>query len=360
MNDKKTAGGRATKVGPAGGRGPFLPRGGPAWHYLALELTVLVLAVGTFAFGSEFQLELGATVIAYSLLALSMDFTWGCAGVMSLGQAFFFGVGAYVGGLLATRGDVSSALVTLPSAGAVSFIFAFAIGAFLLTGSRRGSVLFVSIATLVLSFTAQRVADAWNDIGAENGIPDVPQLTIGSFVFDTRASFILALIALVAVYCLLRFVVRSQLGLVLIAVRDDEERAMFLGYRPAVIKVLAFSLAGAVAGLGGALYAFQQGFVSPTLLAIGLSTQAMLWVLVGGAGTLVGPVIGVILIQGLGQYLSQDLPKLWPIILGAVLLTVVLVARRGIAGWFLPRVPVPALDLAANETSVPRGSVDRG
>lgn len=326
-----------------------------ARSYLGLELAVATLAVAVFVFGSDFQLELGATVMVYALLALSLDFTWGCAGVMSLGQAFFFGVGAYVGGLLSTEADISSALITLPAAVLVSFVFALAVGAFLLTGSRRAPVLFVAIATLVLSFISQRIADAWNYIGAENGIPNVPQLTLGSLVIEGRASYILAFLALALVYLALRFVVRSQFGLVLVAIRDDEQRAMFLGYRPALVKLFAFSLAGAVAGLGGALYAFQQGFVSPTLLAIGLSTQAMLWVLIGGVGTLVGPVVGVILTQGLGQYLSQEMPKLWPIILGVVLLVVVLVVQRGVVGWFLPRVPIRAPDLAVDFGRARRG-----
>jgi branched-chain amino acid transport system permease protein len=326
-----------------------------ARRYLMLELAVAALGVLVFVFGSDFQLELGATVMSYSLLALSLDFTWGWAGVLSLGQAFFFGVGAYVGGLLATEVEISSALITLPAAIFVSFVFALAIGAFLLTGSRRTTVLFVSIATLVLSFISQRVADAWNGIGAENGIPDVPQLTIGSHVIEARGSYILAFVALASVYLALRFIVRSQFGLVLVAIRDDEQRAMFLGYRPAFVKRFAFSIGGAVAGLAGALYAFQQGFVSPTLLAVGLSTQVMLWVLIGGAGTLVGPVVGVILTQGLGQYLSQDLPKLWPIILGIVLLLVVLIVQRGVVGWFLPRVPLRAPNFAIDANRTRRG-----
>lgn len=311
-----------------------------ARRYLMIEFFVAALALAVYVFGSDFQLELGATVMAYALLALSMDFTWGCTGIMSLGQAFFFGVGAYVGGLLATEADISSALVALPAAILVTFFFALAIGAFLLAGAQRTTVLFMSIATLVLSFISQRIADAWNDIGAENGIPNVPQLTLGPITIDVRGSYVLAFLAMAAAYVALQFVVRSQFGLVLVAVRDDEQRAMFLGYRPTLVKLFAFSVAGAVAGLGGVLYAFQQGFVSPTLLAVGLSTQAMLWVLIGGSGTLVGPVVGVILTQGLGQYLSQDIPKLWPIVLGLVLLLVVLTVQRGVVGWFLPRAPI--------------------
>jgi branched-chain amino acid transport system permease protein len=311
-----------------------------ARRYLMVELTVIALAVAIYVFGSDFQLELGATVMAYSLLALSMDFNWGCTGIMSLGQAFFFGVGAYVGGLLATETDISSALIALPAAVLSTFVFAVAVGAFLLLGAQRTTVLFVSIATLVLSFISQRIADAWDAIGAENGIPNIPQLTLGPLTVDVRGSYIIALLALAGAYVALQFVVRSQFGLVLVAVRDDEQRAMFLGYRPTLVKLFAFSVSGAVAGLGGVLYAFQQGFVSPTLLAVGLSTQAMLWVLIGGSGTLVGPVIGVILTQGLGQYLSQDMPKLWPIVLGVILLFVVLAVQRGVVGWFLPRAPI--------------------
>jgi len=147
----------------------------------------------------------------------------------------------------------------------------------------------------------------------------------------------LALFILVVAYLVSRVIVRSQFGLVLAGMRQNEERLAFLGYRIQVFKALIFSFAGMLAGLAGAIFAFHQGFIGPGNMGPGLSTTAVLYALFGGGGTLIGPVVGVFLIETISYFLAdQDaIKQYWPVILGALLLSVVAFKPTGILGFFV-------------------------
>ncbi len=139
------------------------------------------------------------------------------------------------------------------------------------------------------------------------------------------------------VYAGARFLKQSQLGLVLAGMRQNEERLAFFGYRVQLFKALVFSLAGMVAGLGGALYSYHQGFIGPGNMGPGLSTTAVIYCLFGGSGTLIGPVLGTATVEVL-TYLLADIDaikRIWPIILGLVLLAVVMFQPKGILGLFV-------------------------
>ena len=131
-----------------------------------------------------------------------------------------------------------------------------------------------------------------------------------------------------------RFLVRSQLGLVLAGMRQNEERLAFFGYRVQVFKALVFSFAGMVAGLAGALYSYHQGFIGPGNMGPGLSTTAVIYCLFGGSGTLIGPVIGTAAIEVLSYVLADidAIRQFWPVILGLVLLVVVMFQPSGLLG----------------------------
>jgi len=149
----------------------------------------------------------------------------------------------------------------------------------------------------------------------------------------------LALAILFAAYLASRYLVRSQFGLVLAGMRQNEERLAFFGYRIQVFKALIFSFAGLLAGLAGALFAYHQGFIGPGNMGPGLSTTAVLYALFGGSGTLIGPVIGTALIETISYVLAdQDaIKQYWPVILGVVLLVVVAFKPTGILGFFVSR-----------------------
>jgi branched-chain amino acid transport system permease protein len=142
--------------------------------------------------------------------------------------------------------------------------------------------------------------------------------------------YYLALGILVLVYLLCRFLVGSQFGLALAGLRENEQRIAFFGYRVQRLKAIIFSVAGAIAGLAGSLYAFHEGFVWPNMLGVVMSTQVVLYVLFGGAGTLIGAVIGTVVIEAVSFWLSNSYQDIWPIILGVLLLLVILFRPAGL------------------------------
>jgi branched-chain amino acid transport system permease protein len=268
-----------------------------------------------------------------ALLALSFDLVWGYSGIMSFGQALFFGAAGYGVALLARDLQITSAFIVLPVAVVIGLMLSVAIGAFLLLGRHPPTTIFVALGTLAGSYVADQLARAWYYLGGQNGIPSIPPMTAGGYEFvEGRAYYYLTLTLLAIVYLVCRFVVRSQFGLALAGVREHEARIAFLGYEGQRMKLAMFSLAGAIAGLAGGLYAFHEGFVWPNMLGVVLSTQIVLYALLGGVGTLIGPVIGVMAIEIASFSLSDTVPKIWPIVLGLLLLFAVLLAPTGLIG----------------------------
>src|SRR5262245_9985226 len=271
-------------------------------------------------------------VLILALLALSFDLVWGYAGIMSFGQALFFGAAGYSVALLARDLGVTSSFIVLPAALAIGLVLSLGVGVFLLLGRHPPTAIFVALGTLTGSYVADRLARGWYYLGGENGIPSIPPMTAHGYEFgEGRVYYYLAFTVLAIVYLICRFVVRSPLGLA----REDEARIAFLGYEAEQLKLIVFSLAGAIAGLAGGLYAFHEGFVWPNMLGVMLSTQIVLYALLGGIGTLIGPVIGVIAIEIAGFWLADSFPQIWPIILGLLLLVVVLLSPTGLIGFLV-------------------------
>src|SRR5262247_871575 len=272
-------------------------------------------------------------VLILALLALSFDLVWGYSGIMSFGQALFFGAAGYGVALLARDLEITSIFIVLPAALAIGLILSFAIGAFLLLGRHPPSTIFVALGTLTGSYVADRLARDWYYLGGQNGIPSIPPMTAGGYVFgEGPVYYYLAFTVLAIVYLVCRFVVRSQFGLALAGVREHEARIAFFGYEAQQLKLIVFSLAGTIAGFAGGLYAFHEGFVWPNMLGAVLSTQIVLYALLGGVGTLIGPVIGVIAIEIVGFGLADNFPEIWPVILGLLLLLVILFRPTGLIG----------------------------
>lgn len=307
-----------------------------------IEVAALSLALATplILSGSPELLTLGTNILILSLLAISFDLCWGYSGIMTFGQALFFGVSGYSVALVGRDLGFSHAWGTLPLAMAIGLVLAFAFAAFLLLGRRTPSVIFVALGTLTGAYAAERLVSGWQYVGAGNGLSSVKLLQIGSFeMVEGPAFYYLALVLLVGCYLVSRYIVRSQFGLVLAGMRQNEERLAFFGYRVQVFKALIFSFSGLLAGLAGALFAYHQGFIGPGNLGPGLSTSAVLYALFGGTGTLIGPVIGTFLIESISYVLAdQDAVKpYWPVILGAVLLAVVAFRPTGILGLLVTR-----------------------
>ncbi|PWT75114.1 MAG: branched-chain amino acid ABC transporter permease [Proteobacteria bacterium] len=297
---------------------------------LAAVLLVLPLFV------HEFWVLFATRVLIVGLLALSFDLVWGYAGILSFGQALFFGVAGYSCALLATKLGVTSAFALLPAALAVGLVTALIMAGLVILGKRIPTAVFVALGTLTGSYVVERLARGWAYVGGQNGIPSLPRLMVGSHeIVEGIEFYFVALAILVAVYVGLRWLTRSQFGLVLAGIRLQESRMAFFGYRVQTYKAAVFALAGMIAGLSGCLYAFHEGYVGPGQLGPVWSTQVVLYVLFGGVGTLVGAIIGVGAIDLFSFLLSQQWETGWPIVLGLLLLMVVVFRPTGLIGFFV-------------------------
>jgi branched-chain amino acid transport system permease protein len=299
-----------------------------------LEFAVLGISLILPVFIDDFWALFVTRVFILGLLALSFDLVWGYAGILSLGQALFFGMAAYCTALLATKAGITSVLVLLPVAGLVGLIVSLIMAFIVILGRRAPSVVFVALGTLTGSYVVERLARGWSYVGGQNGIPSIPRFTLGNFEIAEGVWFYyMALGILVGVYVLLKFLTHSQLGLVLAGIRQNETRITFFGYRVQRVKGVVFALAGLIAGLAGGMYAFHEGYVGPGQLSPALSTQVVLYVLFGGVGTLIGAVVGTGAIEYLTFMLSQGYQRLWPIFLGLLLLAIIMFRPTGLIGF---------------------------
>jgi branched-chain amino acid transport system permease protein len=315
----------------------LVPSARPGAVIVALELALLVVFAVLPGVLKDFWVVFMTRVLILALLGLSFDLVWGFAGIMSFGQALFFGSAGYGVALLARDAGVTSIFVVLPAALLIGLVLSLCVAGFLLLGRNPPSITFVALGTMTGSYAADRLARGWYYLGGQNGIPSIPPMTAGPTLFtEGWVSYYLALAVLVAVYLGCRFLVRSQLGLALAGIRINEARMAFFGYRVQSLKAIVFSVAGAIAGTAGGLYAFHEGFVWPNMLGVVLSTQIVLYALFGGVGTLIGAVIGVVVIEIVSFVLSDAYPTIWPVILGALLLVVILFRPTGLISLLLP------------------------
>jgi len=301
-----------------------------------IELVMLAIGLLLPLVLQDYLTVFGTRVLILCLFALSFDLVWGYSGIMSFGQAVFFGSAGYGVALLARDLDVTSMLLVIPAGILIGFAIALLIGGFLLLGRNPSSVIFVSLGTLTGSYAFDRLARGWYYLGGQNGIPSIPPMHIGSYdLTEGPVFYYFVLVILLLVYLGCRFLTKSQFGLALAGLRENEQRIAFFGYKVQHIKAIIFSLAGAIAGLAGSLYAFHEGFVWPNMLGVVMSTQVVLYVLFGGSGTLIGAVIGTVVIEIVSFWLSNSYQDIWPIILGCLMLAVILFRPAGLVSLIL-------------------------
>ena len=300
--------------------------------------------------------------ICFALLAISVDLIWGFCGILSLGHGAFFALGGYAMGMhlmrqIGDRGVYGNAVLpdfmvfldwdSLPWYwyGFDNFVFA-AFMAILVPGTlafafgwlafrSRVTGVYFAIITQAMTF-ALMLAFFRNDMGfgGNNGLTDFKDLLGFSLQSDLmRCSlFIASTCALAAGYLLCRFVTQSNLGQVLVAIRDAESRVRFLGYRVARYKLFIFTLSAMLAGVAGALYVPQVGIINPSEFAPPGSIEIVIWVAVGGRGTLYGAALGAVLVNYAKTYFTGALPDAWLYVLGASFIFVTLFLPKGIVG----------------------------
>ncbi len=268
-------------------------------------------------------------ILVFAILALSLDLLIGYTGLPSLGHAAFFGAGAYAAAIAGQRLGTDGLLVTLPVAVLVAGLLAAIIG----TLAVRASGIFflmltLALAQMVFSFAFQ----ATELTGGSNGFAGVGRPTLGGLSFaDGDALFALVATAFLLVLLLVRRVASSSYGHVLVGVRENERRMRALGYDTRAIKLSVFVLAGAIAGLAGALSAYSLRFVSPNDASLGTSITAFVMVLIGGAGSLAGPAVGAVVVIFIERVLNSSI-AFSQTVLGLLFIAFVLAARQGVAG----------------------------
>jgi ABC-type branched-subunit amino acid transport system permease subunit len=286
-----------------------------------------------------FQIMQLTVFAAMAVLALSLGFIWGYGGILCFGQTCFFGLGAYAYAVSAINfGDSTPAIAI---AILVPVVFAALLGYFMIYGGI--SDVYLGVITLTVSLilfnlvnsTAgdfYKIGDA--RLGGFNGMPGVPTFNMPGntgYVLSPEEAWTMTGLALIAVYLGLRLLIASSFGRIIIAIRENETRAALLGYDPRIYKLVTFMIGGAVAGFAGALYVNWGAFVSPTIFALGLSAQIIIWVIIGGRGTLIGPVIGCLLMQWMVTEIGAQQKLDANFILGAILIVFVLLVPKGIA-----------------------------
>ena len=297
------------------------------------SLIVLIAIALPFLLGQFWAYQLGLYAL-YAAAAVGVGLCWGQAGFLPLGQALFFGLAAYLSGLtfIAFTDLPIVAVLAMPVFAVVSALLAYVIG--LLVFRRRGeSGPYFSMITLALSLLAFQIATSWNSVtGGFNGlkgIPGLPGLNDFSDVYYVSAALLLIVLAIAG------WLYNAPVGVLWRALAQNERRLQLFGFDTNHLKAFAFGTSGLMAGIGGVIYAPQQGIVTPQAVGFGLSADLVIWTAVGGRGGLLGPVIGTLLVGSLTAQLRDTLP-FWEVLMAGFFIVIVLAFPKGVAGLAEP------------------------
>jgi urea transport system permease protein len=304
---------------------------------MAAVVVFLVLAALP-AVVSGYPIYILPQYMLFGMLALSLALLWGQLGIVSFGQAAFFALGAYAMGLAMqqTGLPVNGAYLGLLGSVVLGGALAGVIGYFLFSAGVRGA--YFVIVTLALSIIVEQLAVSQSQItGGWNGMfIDRMSLTFGPLgelsLFDDAPMYYLVLAVLVATFALLKGLSRAPFGKLLLGVRENEDRLLALGVPTPLYKTGAFALSGAIGCLAGALYGTHANFVAPSLAGVLFSTEVVVWVAIGGRDSLLGALLGGILVASLSNYLSAIMPGYWQLALGILFVLVILFLKGGVAG----------------------------
>ncbi|MGO4548732.1 urea ABC transporter permease subunit UrtC [Paenibacillus sp. 2TAB23] len=307
-------------------------------------------------FVSDFRLNLLAKFLAFAIVALGLDLIWGFTGILSLGHGIFFGLGAYAMAMylkLAASGGKPpdfmgwSGLKELPlfwqpfqsfwfavAMGiAIPALLALVLGYFTFRNRIRG-VYFTILTQALVIITTTLLIGQQAFTGGTNGITGYSTVlgySIGS-PETKRVLYYVTVAALIAIFIFCRYVIGSRFGKVLRAIRDGENRVRFIGYNPAIYQMVVFTISAGIAGVAGMLFVLHVGIISPSMLGIVPSIEMVLWVAIGGRGTLVGAALGAILMNWAKSEFSTAYPQGWLFFMGLLFVVVVVFLPKGVAG----------------------------
>ena len=331
------------------------------WFIVAMPSLNAFGTPGSFFHVSDFTLNLFGKFLAYAILALGLDLIWGYTGILSMGHGVFFGLGAYCMGMYLTleiggEGVYQSKLpdfmvwnqvkelplfwkpfhsfffTTLAVAlvpGALAAVFGF------LAFRTRVRGVYFAIITQALALSAWLVFNRNEvNLGGTNGLTNFKKVLGFTLteVSTQRGLYVVTALTLCGAYLLCRWIVKSRAGKILLAIRDAENRVLYSGYTPANYKVFVFTVSAMLAGVAGALYVPQVGIITPGRIGVLPSIEMVIWVAVGGRGSLIGAVIGAVGVNWARSYLTSSYPDYWLYFLGGIFVLVVQFFPDGILG----------------------------
>lgn len=316
---------------------------------------------------SDFRLKLLGRFLSLSIVALGIDLIWGYTGLLSLGHGIFFALGGYALAmyikLQIPEGELPDffnlygvqelpffwqpfhsfpitilAIIIIPS------IVAAILG-YLVFRNRIKGVYFSIITQAALLVFFNLFNGQTKLINGTNGLKTDTETIFGVLAGSDEAQlafYEITIVFVILTYILCRWLTTGRFGRLLIAIRDDETRVRFSGYNPTGFKVLVFAISGGIAGISGALYTVQSGIITPSFMEVAFSIEMVIWVAVGGRASLIGAIVGTLLVNFGRTLLSEQFPEIWLFFQGALFLIVVTVLPDGIVGWvtgwLLPKI----------------------
>ncbi len=360
------------------------------WLQILLWVLIFAAIVAAPSVLPAFRLKLLGRFLSLAIVALGIDLIWGFTGLLSLGQGIFFALGGYAAAMylqLNSSGGLPngipeffslygidslplfwepfrSPLFTLIAIWLIPALLAAVLGNLVFRNRIKG-VYFSILTQAALLVFFNFFNGQQKLINGTNGLTTNVTVLFGQMKLDSpemqRGFFWFTAVVVILVWVALRWLVRGRFGDVLIAIRDDEPRLRFTGYNPTLFKTIVFAIAGGLAGIGGALYTVQSGIVSPQYMTVPFSIDMVIWVAVGGRGTLVGAILGAVSINYAQSLVSEALPQSWLFIQGGLFILVVTVLPEGVIGWCQgdgPRNLLSRVGLARRLATYPQLEID--
>ncbi|MFM1843133.1 MAG: hypothetical protein RLZZ490_1875 [Cyanobacteriota bacterium] len=306
-----------------------------------------------------FRLRLMGRFISLAIVALGIDLIWGYTGLLSLGHGIFFALGGYAFAMYLNLQLPAGQLPeffplygveqlpwlwqpfhTLPVTVLAMVLVPGAIAGllgYLIFRNRIKGVYFSILTQAALLVFYNFFNGQQKLINGTNGLKTDTQTFFGQLASSDNVQLLfyeVSVLTLLLVYLLCRWLTSGRFGRLLVAIRDDETRVRFTGYDPTGFKVLVFAISGAIAGISGGLYTVQTGIITPSIMDVAFSIEMVIWVAVGGRATLIGAVLGTLLVRLAQSSLSEQFPAVWLFFQGALFLIVVTVLPNGIVGWW--------------------------
>ncbi len=359
---------------------PGARKGPQNGELIAILIVCAIIAVMPVVLNDDYFLSKIARYLVLGIVAVSLALSWGYGGILNLGQAMSFGLGSYAMAMtlklkttpLHTGADglpdfmvwnnvtslpwfwkpFESQLFAIIAGMAVPAALAAGLGWFMFRGRVTGVyVAIITLATMVVLNLV--IIDQQQYTGGFNGITDLAQLEFFGIAFDAygRSTYYLVTFCLFIVLLLAHAFARTKAGLIIQAVRDHESRVRYFGYDVASFQIMTFALSAAIAGLAGMLYTVVMEFASPTFLGVQLSLSVVVWCAVGGRQSLVGSLLGAVLVAGVQGALSESPAFLdtWTLIMGALFVLIVIFLPKGLAG-----ISVTVVDALYRRTISPK------